>query len=191
MILGMHTVNYIPDRLKIGIFFKIILKAYLGLIANWNFPNVVKHGKQLSLTETLAKCDFEIRDRFWVQTKLHQSFLGPSRPTQNRNFDLDPSSFTQNENSKHWWKGESRRFQPISVRLTKISGFESQNARFLHCNGFYLHPLNPGGLNTSRLPKVWSISSFYGNHQDSETTLWDQKSISFPVTDRPNPKPAI
>ena len=34
MIFGMHTVNYIPDRLKIGISFKIILKVYLGLIAN-------------------------------------------------------------------------------------------------------------------------------------------------------------
>ena len=155
------------------------------------FPNVVKHEKQHCLTVTLAKCNFEFRDCFWVQPKQPRSFWGPSRPTQNGNFSLDLSSFTQNENSKHWWKGESRRFQPISIRLTKISRFESQNARFLHCNGFYLHPLNPGGLNTSRLPKVWSISSFYGNHQDSETTLWDQKSISFPVTDRPNPKPAI
>ena len=34
MILRTLTVNYIPNPLKIGIFFKIILKVYLGLIAN-------------------------------------------------------------------------------------------------------------------------------------------------------------
>ena len=174
-----------------GNFLQNHFEAIFGPHIKLKLPKRGKTLEQHSLTVTLAKCDFELRDRFWLQTKPLRSFWGPSRLFQRRNFSLDLSSFTQNENSKHWWKGESRRFQPISVRLTKIAGFESQNARFLHWNGFYLHWLNPGGINNSRLPKVWSISSFYGNHQDSETTLWDQKSISFPVTDRPNPKLAI
>ena len=79
---------------------------------------------------TLAKCNFGSMDRFRLQTRPLRSFWGPSRLFQRRNFSFEPSSFTQNKNPKLRWKGESRRFHPISVRLAKISVFESQTDRF-------------------------------------------------------------
>ena len=36
-------VNYIPDCFKEGIFSKMILEGFVSLIANGNFPNVMKH----------------------------------------------------------------------------------------------------------------------------------------------------
>ena len=92
-------------------------------------------------------------DRFRLQTRPLRSFWGPSRLFQRRNFSFDPSSFTQNENPKLRWKGESRRFHPISVRLAKISVFESQTDRFFVLKWFIF------ALTKPRRPKYQPVTT--------------------------------
>ena len=87
-----------------------------------------------------------------------------------------------------------RRNDKISInshQMAEYSKFWAQVAGFLCRTSFYLHWQGLGGLNTRRGQKIQSISNFCENHQDSETTQLDQKSFSFSVTDRLNPKLAI
>ena len=81
-------------------------------------------------------------------------------------------------------KEKQRDFHQIpSDERIIIAGFEPQTAGFLDRNGFFLHWLGLGCLITRLVQKMQSISCFCEKHQDSETTRWDQKSLSFPVTE--------
>ena len=92
-------------------------------------------------------------------------------------FDLFFVEFSHN--LKPRLKGETRTFSSVSIWVAKIPCFGSQTDRFLPSNGFYLQWLGPGYLNSRRLRKIQSISSFSENHPDPETTRFSKKSLSF------------
>ena len=152
----------------------MISEGFVSLIANGNFPNVMKHQIRDLFAVTLAKCNFGSMDRFRLQTRPLRSFWGPSRLFQRRNFSFDPSSFTQNENPKLRWKGESKRFHPISVRRAKISVFELQTDRFFVLKWFIF------ALTKPRRPKYQPVTTetvhFLLSWESSR--FWNDRSLS-------------
>ena len=84
----------------------------------------MKHAKQHSLTVTLANCDIEFRDRFWLQIKLLRSFWGPSRLLLNRNFAIGLLSWTQiaqNTGNEHRWERGNNEISTKSHQMSEYS----------------------------------------------------------------------
>ena len=184
------TVNYIPDCFKTGIFFKMILEVHVNLITNENFSNVPQHEildswpsrsrNSISSLWIVFDCKQDHSDLFEDLPDCFKTGIAPTTSSLRKIWRVWSSSGKEKQRDSHQFPSDDRIWQDLS-----IDQWNFVQEWFLFALTRSRSPKYTSGI------KIQSIFNFCENHQDLETTLRDQKSFSFSLTNRPNPKLAI
>ena len=152
---------------------------------------VFQNTKSWILDRHARELQFRGYGSFLTANKATPIFLRTFQIVSKQEFLLRPLVFEKSGKFEAPVERRNKEIPTNSHQMVEYDRVWAQTDGILYRNGFYLHWQGLRVLNSHLGQKVQSIFSFSKNHQALETTLRDQKSFSFSLTNRPNPKLAI